>query len=81
MNGVTIGDVAIIAAGSVVTSNVLLYSKVDGVPVKHIRFRFTEYLIHNLSYIVLGLFISNHDQVKFLFIFNIDGFILKYFII
>jgi acetyltransferase-like isoleucine patch superfamily enzyme len=40
--GVTIGDGAIVAAGSVVTKNVEPYSIVGGVPAKLIRYRFTK---------------------------------------
>lgn len=49
MNGITIGDGAIIAAGSIVTKNVPPYSIVGGVPAKIIKFRFDsediEYLL------------------------------------
>lgn len=40
MGGITIGDGAVIAAGSTVTKNVLPYQIVGGVPAKHIRMRF-----------------------------------------
>lgn len=40
--GVTIGNGAIIAAGSVVRKDVEPYSIVGGVPAKHIRYRFTK---------------------------------------
>lgn len=40
LGGITIGDGAVIAAGSVVTKNVLPYQIVGGVPAKHIRMRF-----------------------------------------
>jgi acetyltransferase-like isoleucine patch superfamily enzyme len=42
LKGVTIGEGAVIAAGSVVTSNVLPYSIVGGVPAKVIGSRFSE---------------------------------------
>lgn len=45
LEGVQIGHGAVIAAGSVVTKNVLPYSIVGGVPAKHIRFRFSEEVI------------------------------------
>jgi acetyltransferase-like isoleucine patch superfamily enzyme len=41
LTGVSIGDGAIIAAGSVVTKNIAAYSIVAGVPAKLIRKRFT----------------------------------------
>jgi acetyltransferase-like isoleucine patch superfamily enzyme len=37
-----IGDGAIIAAGAVVTKDVLPYSIVGGIPAKHIKFRFSQ---------------------------------------
>ncbi len=48
MRGVNRGHGAVIAAGSVVTSDVLPYSIVGGVPAKHIRYRFTEDQIQKL---------------------------------
>lgn len=42
LDGVTIGDGAIVAAGSVVTRDVLPYSVVGGVPARLIRMRFNE---------------------------------------
>ena len=46
--GVTIGDGAIIAAGSVVTKDVEPYSIVGGVPAKIIRKRFSEEIVEKL---------------------------------
>lgn len=40
LGGVTIGDGAVIAAGSVVTKDVEPYSIVGGVPAKHIKYRY-----------------------------------------
>ena len=48
LRGVTIGDGAIIASGSVVTKDVAPYSVVGGVPARHIRFRFDEETIAEL---------------------------------
>lgn len=47
--GVTIGDGAIIASGSVVTKDVSPYAIVGGVPAKLIRFRFEQEQIQALS--------------------------------
>lgn len=46
--GVTVGDGAIIASGSVVTKNVAPYAIVGGVPAKLIRYRFSQDLIKKL---------------------------------
>ena len=48
MSGVTIGNGSIIAAGSVVTSNVQPYSIVGGNPAKLIKKRFSEEIIGDL---------------------------------
>ena len=48
LNGVTIGDGAIVAYGAVVTKDVLPYSIVGGVPAKHIKYRFNESIINEL---------------------------------
>lgn len=43
--GVTVGDGAIIGAGSIVTRDVDPYEIVGGVPAKHIRYRFSPEVI------------------------------------
>ena len=48
MRGEVIGDGAILAAGSVITKNVLPYSITAGVPGKHLKFRFEEHIINIL---------------------------------
>lgn len=48
MDGVEIGDGAVIAAGAVVTKNVPPYAIVGGVPAKIIKFRFPEQKIHKM---------------------------------
>jgi len=42
LDGIKIGDGAIIAAGAVVTKDVEPYSIVGGIPAKHIKYRFTK---------------------------------------
>lgn len=49
INGVKIGDGAIVAAGAVVTEDVKPYEIVGGIPAKHIRFRFDEETIDELE--------------------------------
>lgn len=48
MSGVTVGQGAVIAAGTVVTKNVPPYAIVGGVPGKIIKYRFSEELISEL---------------------------------
>ena len=48
MGGVTIGDGAVIAAGSVVTKDVNPYSVTGGSPAKHIKYRFDYNIIDQL---------------------------------
>lgn len=78
MRGVTVGDGAVIAAGSVVTKDIKPYSIVAGVPAKHLRYRFTEEQIHQL----LKIQWWNWDEEKIhenvhLF-YEIDKFILSH---
>lgn len=49
MDGVTIGDGAIVAAGSVVTRDVPPYSIVGGAPAKMIRYRYSQEIIDRLE--------------------------------
>ncbi len=48
MSGVTIGDGAVVGAGSIVTKNVKPYEIVAGNPASHIRFRFSENVVKRL---------------------------------
>ena len=48
MEGVKIGDGAVVAAGAVVTKDVPPYAVVGGVPAKVIRYRFSEEVIEKL---------------------------------
>ena len=48
LEGVTIGDGAVIAAGAIVTKDVKPYEIVGGVPAKHIKYRFSDDKIKSL---------------------------------
>lgn len=48
VDGVTVGHGSVIAAGAVVTKDVLPYSIVGGVPARHIRYRFSPEVIADL---------------------------------
>ena len=48
MNGVTIGDGAIIAAGAVVTKDIPPYAIAGGIPAKVLKYRFPPEIIERL---------------------------------
>jgi len=56
LGGITIGDGAVIGAGSVVTKNVPAYAIVAGNPARIIRYRFEEKIIRELEAIQWWLF-------------------------
>lgn len=74
INGVKIGDGAIVAAGAVVTKDVEPYEIVGGVPAKHIKYRFNDDIIKKLLEIkwwkygvdiMTGINLYNHnDAIK-----------------
>ncbi len=49
LDGITIGNGAVIAAGAVVTKQVAPFEIVGGIPAKHIRFRFSPDEIHQIE--------------------------------
>lgn len=82
MDNITIGDGAIIAAGSVVTRNVEPYSVVGGVPARLIKKRFSDHEIKTLMEFrwwdreiewIKSNMILFHDPVKFFHL--IDSFV------
>jgi len=79
--GVSIGDGAVIAAGSVVVKSVENYEVVGGNPARHIRYRFTPEQINKLEKIKWW----NWDiekikkNAKYLQSNNIDDFIRKFY--
>lgn len=78
LDGVKIGNGAIIAAGAIVTKDVANYSIVGGIPAKHIKYRFNEEQIKELEKIKWWDF--DDDSLKDVErnFFDIDGFIKKY---
>lgn len=77
MGGVTIGDGAIVAAGSVVTKDIQPYSIVGGVPAKHIKYRFSTEQINFLLDYKWWNFPLKHIQEHYLDYQDIDTFIVK----
>lgn len=79
MSGITIGDGAIVAAGSVVVKDVEPYSMVGGNPAKHLKFRFTEDQIDSL--LKISWWNWDEDRIKsdamMLWSDSIDQFIDK----
>lgn len=77
LNGVKIGDGAIIGAGAVVTKDVEPYAIVAGVPAKTIKYRFNNDLINkltndNISNLDIDIVYKNIDSIN-----NIELFINK----
>jgi len=73
--GVTIGDGAVIAAGSVVTKDVEPYSIVGGVPAKHIRCRFDKEIIQKLLEIKWWDWDINKIKEESAYMYDIDLFL------
>jgi len=75
IDGVKIGDGAIVAAGSVVTKEVPPYSIVGGVPARVIKYRFNESQINSL--LTIKWWEKDMDWIKnsYLMFHDIDNFI------
>ena len=78
MPGIRIGDGAVIAAGSVVTKDVLPFSIVGGVPAKVIKMRFTDAQIDKLLKIKWWNKPLKDIKQNYRSFSNIDSFISKY---
>lgn len=78
LDGVKIGNGAIVAAGSVVTKDVESYSIVGGVPAKHIKYRFEIEQIEELEKIKWWNFDRENLKDVERYFFDIDNFIEKH---
>lgn len=80
MGGITIGDGAVIAAGSVVTKDVAPYQIVGGCPAKHIKMRFKAQQIAALQRIAWWNWTEEKitEAGELLMQSDIDKFISKY---
>lgn len=80
LDGVKVGDGAVIGARSVVTKNVKPYEVVAGVPANHIRYRFEEDIINKLLEIKWWNWPIEkiHKNVELLTSENIERLILAY---
>ena len=76
MPGVTIGEGAIVAAGSVVTKSVAPYTVVGGNPAKFIC-SIQEYIDKNLKYNLNCKYLSEEEKRRFLLSLTDDKFIKK----
>ena len=80
MSGITIGDGAIIGAGSMVTKNVPPFAIVAGNPSKIVKYRFTEEQIEKL--LQISWWDWEEDKIKdnamSMWSSNIDDFIIKF---
>jgi acetyltransferase-like isoleucine patch superfamily enzyme len=78
LNGVKIGDGAIIALGAVVTKDVQPYSIVGGIPAKVLKFRFNENIIDRLLQIRWWEFEEDFLRTKYKLLHNPNEFIDYY---
>lgn len=78
LDGITIGDGAVIGAGAVVSKNIPPYGVAVGIPIKIIRYRFSEEQILKLLKIKWWNFDEEKlEDIEKMF-FDIDSFIEKY---
>ena len=78
MDGVKIGDGAIIAAGSIVTKDVAPYAIVGGIPAKTIRYRFSD--LHIKFLLDFAWWNRDFDWIEthYMDFLNIDSFYTQY---
>lgn len=78
LDGVSVGNGCIIAAGAVVTKDVPDYAIVGGIPAKIIKYRFNDETIKELQKIKWWDFENDNIQDVEKYFFNIEEFIKKY---
>ena len=78
MDGIKIGDGAIIGAGAVVSKDIPDYAIAVGCPIKIIKYRFNDDQIAALKRIQWWNFSEDKLQDIEKMFFDIDGFIKKY---
>lgn len=78
LDGVTIGDGCVIAAGAVVTKDIPDYAIAGGVPAKIIKYRFDDKKINELQKIKWWNFENENVKDVEKYFFNIEEFIKKY---
>ncbi|WP_221412810.1 CatB-related O-acetyltransferase [Dysgonomonas sp. HDW5A] len=78
LDGVTIGDGAVIGAGSVVSKDIPPYAVAVGSPIRIIKYRFEEDVIHKLLNIAWWNW--NEDRLDIIekSFFDVDNFVQKY---
>lgn len=78
LDGVSIGNGCIIAAGAVVTKDVSDYAIVGGVPAKIIKYRFNDEIIRELQKIKWWDFEGDNLKDVEKYFFNVNEFVKKY---
>ena len=78
LDGVTIGDGAVIGAGSVVSKDIPPYAIAVGSPIRIIKYRFKEDVIHKLLNIAWWNWDDDQLSIIEKSFFDVDNFVQKY---
>lgn len=78
LDGVTIGDGAVIGAGSVVSKDIPPYAVAVGSPIRIIKYRFEEDVIHKLLNIEWWNWSEDRLDIIEQSFFDVDSFVQKY---